>query len=384
MSEKSYPIRIAYVVHTFDMAGLERCIAHFANFLDRTHFQPMVICLNRNGTAAQWITKDDVVIVELHKRPSNDIRVIGKLSRTLRKYHIDVVQSHNWGTLLETTLACRRIKGIRHVHTEHGQELSAIQTRGIKHWLRSLAGKWALKRIDSVVAVADSVRKRVHNQLGYPDLKIEFIPNGVNIPSSNGIKGEKDSLKEKLGIAKNSLVFGSVGRLVPVKDFANAINAIAKLKAKNLTVDFVIVGDGPEKDSLSTSSHAVGVVDNVHFVGYQENVGDWLRLFDVYVNSSLSEAMSMSILEAMAVGLPVIATDVGDNAQLIDSKDPCGIVIPPADPDRLSEAMERIIANHDFRLSLGRKAKERHASRYSLQSMIRSYESLYFGNSTKS
>ena len=378
----NFPIRIAFVVHTFDMAGLERCIAHFVNNLDHSRYQPLVVCLNRSGSASQWITRDNVPIIELHKRPQNDLRVIKRLASTLREHRVDVVQSHNWGTLLETTLACRRIKGIRHVHTEHGQELSAIHAHGVKRWLRTFAGRWALKRIDSVVAVAESVRERLRKEWDCPCLNIDFIPNGVCAPASPETPENRNNLRKSLGLSEDSFLIGTVGRLAPVKDFGNAIDAVVRLRSAGNPVDFVIVGDGPEKEALNARTRESGMTDHIHFIGYRDDINEWLHAFDVYVNSSLSEAMSMSILEAMAIGLPVIATNVGDSGFLINGKDPCGIVVPPADPISLADAISKLLLDKDQRHLLGEQGKKRHTNQYSLESMINGYEKLYLGNNS--
>src|SRR5690242_12707653 len=100
-------LRVALVVHTFEIGGIERHVARLASRLDRQKFRPLIICLARTGKAAQWIETDDVPVIELHKQPRNDLRVVFRLARTLRDERIDVVHSHNWGTLLETTLARR-------------------------------------------------------------------------------------------------------------------------------------------------------------------------------------------------------------------------------------------------------------------------------------
>ena len=95
-SARSDLIRIACVVHTFDMGGIERCVAHLANHLDRSRFRPLIVCLNRSGSAAQWITRDDIPIVEIKKKPRNDLGAVRRLAGVLKEHQVDVVHSHNW------------------------------------------------------------------------------------------------------------------------------------------------------------------------------------------------------------------------------------------------------------------------------------------------
>ena len=124
MKNSQCQVRIAFVVHTFDMGGLERCVARLVNRLDPARFEPMIVCMDRNGDAAGWLQRPDVPIVELRKRAGNDPAVIRRLAKTLRENRIDVVHSHNWGTLLETVLARRWAKTAYHGHAEHGLGLA--------------------------------------------------------------------------------------------------------------------------------------------------------------------------------------------------------------------------------------------------------------------
>ena len=111
--------RVAYVVYRFDVGGLERCVANLCNHLDRERFQPMVVCLERSGSAAAWLERDDVEVVELHKRAGNDLGVVRRLARVLKDRNVHVVHSHNWGTLVETAAArrevCAEVAPDRHV-----------------------------------------------------------------------------------------------------------------------------------------------------------------------------------------------------------------------------------------------------------------------------
>ena len=380
-------IRVAYVVHTFDTGGIERCVAHLANHLDGARFWPMVICLSRSGAAAQWIAKDDLPIVALHKKPSNDLRAIARLGRTLRKHRVEVVHSHNWGTLIETAVA-RRWAGVScHVHTEHGQGLhEGLGT--MKRLLRRWATRWAFNRADAVLVCAESVRPLLHSRSGFPESQIQFIPNGVEDPLATRTATDPGELRRTLRLPAESLVVGSLARLVPVKDFGAAIEAIGILSRRAHDVHLVLVGDGPEHDRLAARAEAAGISDRVHLVGQQDNVGDWLRAFDVYLNSSLSEAMNLGILEAMAAGVPVVATDVGDNAAIVggigerrDGADgeasACGLLVPPGNPRELGRALERLIGDHSLRYEFGRRSSDRFAASYTIDRMVASHEDLY-------
>lgn len=372
MSEQ---VRIAYIVHTFDVGGLERCVSHVVNRLDRDRWAPLVICLNRNGTASKWITREDVRIIEVGSRGGFDWRGWRRFARILQEERIDLVQSHNWGTLVETELA-RRHAGVRyHVHAERGTVMGGT-TGGsrIRRRVRATCMRWALRCCDSTIAVAESVRDRVTQMTGYPASRMLVVPNGVEPPPCSDPASQRTSIRRELGVGLEAVLIGSVGRLVPVKNFQSLIAATIELLREERNVHLALVGDGPEQEMLQQIVLDSGIPGRIHLVGAKSNVGDWLSAFDVYVNCSLSEGMSQSVLEAMAFGLPLVVTDAGDNRILADG---CGSVVPVGAVSALSEKLGELCSTPGGRTALGRNARERHRQRYSIEKMIERYDDLY-------
>lgn len=373
------PLRIAYVVHTFHAGGLERCAAYLANRLEREMLRPVIVCLNRSGAAAEWVTATDVPIIEVGKRSGNDPRAATRLARVLREKQIDIAQSHNWGTLIETSVACR-LAGAIHVHAEHGQELGAMRIGRMKRWLHRTARRWAFDRCAATVACAESVRLHLNRTWGFPPRLIEFIPNGIDAPETLGDEA-RSQIRRELGIPDDGIIIGSVGRLAAVKDFGTAIRAAAELRDRSRDTHevpyLVIVGDGPERAKLEEIAAATGMSGNVRLVGQQSNIGDWLMAFDLYVNSSLSEAMSLSILEAMACGLAIVATDVGDTAGMIGGDASCGLTVPAGTPSALANALESLARDPERRVILGRNGRDRFHRDYTLDRMVTCYSDLY-------
>jgi glycosyltransferase involved in cell wall biosynthesis len=372
-------IRVAYVVHTFDMGGLERCVAHLCNLLDRSRFAPMVICLNRSGAAADWIAKDDVPIVELHKRPGNDLRAVWRLARALRHHGVDVVHSHNWGTLVETSIARRWAGTPVHVHAERGTLLGELDVRGWRRRVRAMAMRWTLRRVDAVVSNAQSIAERIQAACGFPAERVVLIPNGVKAPRVDDVRESGAKLRRQWSIPQEAFVVGSVGRLVPVKGFATAIDSIARLPAAGREIHLVLVGDGPQREALATQAAASGVSHRVHLIGWRNDIGDCLAAMDCYLNSSVSEGMSQSILEAMAIGLPMVVTDVGDNAILVNGDRPCGTVVPPNDPAAMSGALTELLQAPAHREMFAENSWARYRRCYTVGVMVRAYEEFYGG-----
>ncbi len=371
------PLRIGYIVHALNVGGLERCVARLVNQLDRSRFVPVVICLDRRGDAANWIEAADARILELKKKPGNDVTAVARLAAVFRDQRIEIVHSHNWGTLVETAIGRRWSQVPVHVHAEHGTVAGATDRTSWKVRLRTQAMRWTLRTADAVVVVSEAVRHRLQDMTGFPPSQVRLIPNGVDLPWHRSDADDAQRLRRQLGVSPSDTLVGSVGRIASVKDYGSAIRALCEIAAKGLPVHLVLVGEGPERESLTMIARSLGLADRVHLVGQQLNVGAWLRAMDVYLNSSLSEGMNLSILEAMAVGLPMVVTDVGENAQMVGGNNPCGLVVCSADSGALGAALLQLITNRTLRDGFRENAVRRHIDQYGAERMVRRYEDLY-------
>jgi glycosyltransferase involved in cell wall biosynthesis len=369
------PVVVALVVHTFDVGGMERFVCHLADRLDRRRWSPVIVCLSRNGTAAKWISRDDVPVVEVGGRGGFDFRAWKRFARILQNERVGLIQSHNWGTLVETEVA-RRWAGVPcHVHSERGTVMGGTNGKtGIRQWMRALSMRWTLNRCDATIAVAESVRERVDRITGFPASQIQVLPNGVDPPPCTEPAKSRAEIRARLGVDENALLIGSVGRLVTVKNFGSLVQAAAALIHEGRNVHLALVGDGPQEQALSQAIAASQCSQRIHLAGAQGNVGDWLSAFDIYVNCSLSEGMSQSVLEAMASGLPLVVTDAGDNRILAEG---CGLVVPIDDAAELTAGLRKLCGAEGPRLQFGQAALERHRQYYSIETMIGRYDRLY-------
>jgi glycosyltransferase involved in cell wall biosynthesis len=373
------PIRVGLVVHTFNMGGLERCVSHLLNHLDRSRFEPTLICLGKNGTASSWLSVTDVPIVELHKPPGRlGPRFCRSLRDTFRERQLDLVHSHNWGTLVETAVATRLAGDIVHVHSERGTVLGGSTAKSL--WRRKI-NSWILRKTlehcDAVLAVDDSVAGRVAAASGFRQERIQVIPNGVPQPPCADRAEARSRIRRTLGIGPEETLVCSLGRLVPVKGFDLLISAVALARPQCPQLHLVLVGDGALEEQLRSQARREGVDRVIHFVGRQSQVGDWLAASDVFVNSSRSEGMSQAIVEAMTFGLPLVVTDVGGNARLAGGAEPCGLIVAPEDPADLARALAKMVLDKELASVCGRVGEDRARRCFSLPLMIQRYEELY-------
>ncbi|MCO8122495.1 glycosyltransferase [Stieleria sp. TO1_6] len=370
-------IRLGFVVHSLQPGGIERSVTRIVAGLDRELFEPTVICLERSGPAAAWLP-NDVPVVEIKKRAGNDLGSVLRLANELRSRKIDLVQSHNWGTLIETVTA-RKWGGIQaHIHAERGTVMGTLGSGGVRGRLRALAMRTALRSVDLVTSNAHAVARRVENRCAYPADKIKIIPNGIAGYGCHDHKYHRNQIRKNLGIDNNTLLIGAIGRLHPVKGFDILVTAFSKLSVSHPDVHLVIVGDGQQRPDLENRINLDGVSDRIHLVGHHDRVEGWLKSFDLFVNSSRSEGMSQSMVEAMSVGLPIVATDVGDASRMIVHRpEACGITCPPENDQLLAEAMARLLDDFALRTEYSANGRRIHERYYGVETFNQSMEKLY-------
>ena len=368
-------VRIAFIVHGMQTGGIERSVTRVIRGLNQEYFEAIVVCLDRTGPAADWLD-DDVPVFEIKKRHGNDLLAIKRLANLLRQEEIDIVQSHNWGTLIETVIA-RKIAGVsHHIHAERGTVLGQVVAKGWKHLVRSTAMKTALKTIDRVMSNSHAVAQRVESRCGFAAKNITVIPNGVEGYTDCDKQMAKEEVRNQLGIKTDATVVGSVGRLEHVKGYDTLIDAFGQILDEN--VKLILVGEGSEKESLEKLVKHLRIENRVYFVGHQNDVSNWLSALDIYVNSSRSEGMSQSIVEAMSIGLPIVATDVGDAKRMLLRDDkPSGLICDPSDPAVMAQAIQDLISNTALRNELGKNSLVCHRTHYTEASFNHSFCEMY-------
>ena len=366
---------IAYIVHSLHAGGIERCIINLANHLPRDQFRPFIISLTDIGEFARNANKD-VALHALNKKPGYVKGFATQLAEILREEDIDIIHSHNWGTEIESVLSRRYLPTIKHVHTEHGQGLH----QGISHLkavARGIVSRWAYKRLNALCTCSQSTIPLVAARHGIAVEQVEFLPNGVpdiSLEPFSDIEARK--LKTKLQIPEKAKVIGSVGRLVEVKGFELLIESLALLNKETDTY-LIIVGDGPHSLALQKCATECDVKEKVRFVGHQNRISPYLKLFDLYINSSHSEAMSLGILEAMACSKPIIATHVGDNASLIDGDFRCGKIITERNPALLAQKCNEILLNNELHQQYSNNSRRGFTKNYSIEAMTKRHLKLY-------
>jgi glycosyltransferase involved in cell wall biosynthesis len=220
--------------------------------------------------------------------------------------------------------------------------------------------------------VSSKLAERMTATTGVPAHRITTIRNGVNLDRFQSF--DAAAARSALGLAGRGPVIGAVGRLVPVKDHVTLVDAVAELRSGGSEATLVIAGEGPERAAIEARAAARGV--DLRLLGYRPDVEQVLAALDVFVLSSVSEGLSNTILEAMAAGRAVVATNVGGAEEMIEDGI-TGVLVPRSDPKAMAEALRRVLAAGDGGAAMGAAARRRVEAEFTLAGMMDRYEQLY-------
>lgn len=366
-------IRIAYLIDTISSgtAGTEKQLIEIIRRLDRTFFDPYLICLWNS----QWMMENELPcqVSTLDYRGFMKLGFWGVIKRFLRllEYErFDIVQTlfedsifvGYLGKLLSLTppvlLSSRRDMGLGSEEPWYHAFYKAVLP-------------FVNRGFDRIVANGKAIKEYVAAKEGTPQRKIKVIHNGVTIPVH--VEARPQIFKE----IQADLWIGIVANLKPVKRIDVFLRALAQLKkvCKEINIHAVILGEGPERVKLRKIAGELNLLSTVHFMGAVKNVTDYLQNLDIAVLCSDREGFSNAILEYMACGLPVVATSVGGNPELIDGTN--GFCVPPSDPLSLGEALARLAVSPELRKKMGDISLEKVRSGFSWDMIICEWETFY-------
>ena len=241
--------------------------------------------------------------------------------------------------------------------------------------LRRLALRFIDPHVDAFIAPSVAVQTAVHEREGVAKARISIIYNGLD-PSRFSVPVDRGEVRRNLGIPNDAIAITMVGNLRPIKDHATLIKAMAQVHAAHSSAYLVLVGEGAEQERLSALAESFGIRDRVIFAGARKDVPGILAAMDVFVLSSHSEGMSNAIIEAMASGLPVVATDVGGNAEcVVDGQ--TGYIVPHEDVDALANRLCKLLGDPVAAKAMGAAGRARVAEVFDVQTMVGHTADLY-------
>jgi sugar transferase (PEP-CTERM/EpsH1 system associated) len=364
---------IAHVVYRLQVGGLENGVVNLVNRLPEASYRHAIVCLSEATDFRVRIRRDDVAIYEMHKRPGQDLGCWRRLFRLFRRIRPSLVHTRNIGCL-EAQIPAWLARVPCRVHGEHGWDVSDPDGSNRNYrWLRRLHNPL----VHRFIALSRELEHYLSQRVGIRRRKLRRIYNGVDDETFH--PGPSDALPEGFR-GDHCIVFGTVGRMHGVKDQTNLCQAFIHLCAEHPQLAgkmrLVMIGDGPLRQTCIEQLAAAGRSEQSWLPGNRDDIPKLMRGFDVFVLPSQAEGISNTILEAMATGLPVIATDVGGNGELVAAGS-TGALVPANDPTALGAQMAAYAAQQRLRRVHGQAGRQRVAERFSLAHMLSAYAGVY-------
>lgn len=365
---------IAHVLFSLDYGGLENGVVNVVNGLDAEAFRHAIISLTTVQDIRSRIRRADVEIHALQKRPGNDPATYLRLFRLLRRLRPSVVHSRNIGTI--DTAPVARLAGVpRCIHGEHGWDV--FDPGGTRRKYRAMR-RLSSPAINRFVAVSAELEQWLVATVGIPAAKVQRICNGVDTERFKPPSGERPRTLLADRFPPDALVIGTVTRFSAIKDPLNLARAFleARTAAGGERLRLVMIGDGALRGEALALLAAAGVAADAWLPGSRDDIPELLRELDVFVLGSLREGISNTILEAMATGLPVIATATGGNGELV-VPEVSGMLVPAGNATALARAMLRYAHEDGLRHAHAEAARARAVREFSLERMLADYATLY-------
>ena len=364
-------IRIMHVVLSMGYGGLERLISQFALHNGRTSpYELQICCLDRGGGFLDELAAMQVRYTILNRKPGIfDASLLANLVRLLRTEHIDIVHSHS-GCSLYAALAGRLAGVIGVIHTDHGRLVPDRKGLMLEDRISSIL-------LNAYVAVSLELTNYLREAVGIGQNKLVTILNGIDTGMFRPRSAvEIQIMKAELGLPADAEVIGTVCRLDPVKNLVYMIRSVQGLLHSRRRIVYPIAGDGPDRGAIERAIENAGLQRKIRLLGERRDVERIMPVLDVFVLPSVSEGTSMTLLEAMASGVPVVASNVGGNRALV-RHGRNGYLFPLAHPEELVAAVRNLLDDKQTAKRLGAQARTIADRELSFRTMYDKYEGLY-------
>lgn len=368
------PLPIVHVAGSAEWAGGEVYLLQLAKALDRTRFALSVVCpaagplverLGRLGVATAVVPMEDRLV---------DPRALFALARHFRRERPHIVQSHGARSNFYGRLAARLAGVPRHLSTIHNSLYDypvAPLRRAAYLALDRLTVPWT----ETILCVAESLARDLIERSHIPARKVQVIHNGVDLARFDPARANGERIRGAFALGQ-SPVLGLIGRMTPQKDHATFLAALAGVKASVPGVQALIVGDGPLRQAITAEAARLGVAEACRFTGVRDDIPDCLAAMSIVLISSVSEGLPFTVLEALAMARPVVATAVNGVTEIVEP-DVTGLLVPPRRPDLLAQGALALLRDPERARALGQAGRKAVEVRFPMERMIERLERLY-------
>ncbi|AMO37470.1 TIGR03088 family PEP-CTERM/XrtA system glycosyltransferase [Thauera humireducens] len=366
---------VMHVLYSFDVGGLENGVVNLINHMAYDRFRHAVVAIAQCAPSfCQRVRRTDVEFISLHKPPGHGVKLYPRLYRLFRQTRPAIVHTRNLAALEFAVPAA--FAGVRaRVHGEHGWDTSDPGGTRRKYQLLRRAYSPFVNRY---VALSGQIESYLTDRVGIARGRVERICNGVDTQRFRPAV-QRASIAGSPFADPAAVVIGTVGRLQTVKDQVSLVRAVAIARKQGVdgsALRLLIAGDGPQRAEVASEIRAAGIADITWLAGERSDVPEVMRAIDVFALPSRAEGISNTILEAMASGLPVVATYVGGNAELVVEGE-TGALVPAENPDAMAQALLRYTSDAALRQRHGASGRQRVEQNFSIDNMVTRYTQLY-------
>jgi len=360
--------RVMIITHDVALGGLQQVIVNICNSMNRELFAPSVLCLRALGDYLPEFDALEIKVRLIPQKNGTDYFSFLKVAKILKEENIDVIHTHNTQPFMDGVIGAV-LAGVKTiVHTDHA--------RSFPDKKRYMFAEWFLSHfVYKVVAVSEHTAFNLQKYEKIPRGKIEIIYNGINRNIQN-VTIDKSKKRAELGIENSGPIIGLGVRLSEQKGITYLLSAMPGIIRVFPDITLVIAGKGPLEAKLKEQTVALGIGPHVLFVGMRLDIPEVIKLFDCYVLPSLWEGLPMVLLEAMAVGCPIVATDVGGVSSIIKSGEN-GILAKPGNTQELADGIIKTLSNDAFRAECIKNNMRIFNEKFDAAVMTRAYEKLY-------
>jgi glycosyltransferase involved in cell wall biosynthesis len=362
--------RVMQVVLSLVPGGTEHLVLEICKRLP-PEYGTVVCCLDGEGEWAATLQARGIDVQALHRRPGFRPQIGREIARLAAERNIDVLHCHQYSPFVYGRIAAMWNRRLKIVYTEHGRLSDAPPS-----WKRRLVNPLLARFDGAIIAVSHELRDYMIES-GFPRERVRVIHNGIE-PAHAATPLDRRRARTLLGLDERAFVVMTVARLDPVKDLGTLLDAFAIARKRVPSARLVIVGDGPERQRLEDRAGRDDLAGSVVITGYRSDVRALLPAADIYASSSISEGVSITILEAMATGIPVVATAVGGTPEIL-SDGAGGILVPSRDPARMAAAISSRAEDHRRRTALAAAARRRLETSFTIDRMVDDYARSYRG-----
>lgn len=362
---------VCQLVHGLPVGGAEVLTDRLVRRLsDRYRF--VIACLDNVGEIGEALRSDGYTLRLLSRRPGLDFGCIRGLASFLREEGVDLVHAHQYTPFSYALLS--RLLGLAKtpiVFTEHGRWHPDYPRRK-----RILFNQWTVRRQDRLFGVGEGVRQALIANEGLPNDRVKVIYNGIDLSPYREIPDDRAEVRTSLGLAPETVAVIQVARLDGLKDHLTAVRSIERLVAKGIDAKLLLVGEGPERTRIEAEIVQRGLQGIVQLLGLRRDVPRLLRAADIFLLTSVSEGIPLTVIEAMAAGLPVVSTDVGGLREVL-GEPPIGRLAPAGDDAHLADSLLELALDVGVRKGLANVGRARAFATFSEDAMHRAYAEVY-------